>query len=90
MLSIQQFSTGVLAEIIKRQPSSPARTNFAWQLAVGPALARATTVALQDGVLIVRSTDARWTREIGRARDVVLKRLQNILGPEIQALQIER
>jgi predicted nucleic acid-binding Zn ribbon protein len=90
MLSIQQFSTGVLAEIIRRQPSSPARTNFAWQLAVGPALARATTVALQDGVLIVRSTDARWTREIGRARDVVLKRLQNILGPEIQALQIER
>ena len=90
MLSIQQFSTSVLAEIIRRQPSSPARTSFAWQLAVGPALARATTVSLEEGVLVVRSTDERWAREIRRAGDVVLTRLQNLLGPEVRALQIER
>ncbi|HET7221350.1 MAG TPA: DciA family protein [Vicinamibacterales bacterium] len=91
MRAIQQFSTGVLAEIIRRQPSSPARTNVAWQLAVGPALARATTVTLENGVLTVRSADERWTREVGRASDVVLKRLQNILGPEaVRAVQIER
>ena len=91
MLPIQQFSTGVLAEIIRRQPPSPARTSFAWQLAVGPALARATAVSLTDGVLTVRSTDDRWAREVRRASDVVLKRLQTLLGPEtIRALQIER
>jgi predicted nucleic acid-binding Zn ribbon protein len=91
MLPIQQFSTGVLAEIIRRQPPSPARTSFAWQLAVGPALARATTIVLADGVLTVRSTDDRWTREVRRASDVVLKRLQNLLGSEtIRTLQIER
>ena len=67
-----------------------ARTSFAWQLAVGPALARATTITVKDGVLIVRAADERWTREIRRAADVVLKRLQNLLGPEIRALQIER
>jgi hypothetical protein len=90
MLSIHQFSTGVLADVLRRQPSSPARTSFAWQLAVGPALARATTITVKDGVLIVRAVDERWTREIRRAADVVLKRLQNLLGPEIRALQIER
>lgn len=90
MLPIQQFSTGVLAEVIRRQPPSPARTSFAWQLAVGPALARATTVALRDGVLVVRSADERWAREIRRAGDVVLTRLQTFLGPEVRALQIER
>lgn len=90
MLAIQQFSSGVLAEIMRRQPASPARTSFAWQLAVGPALARATTVVLHDGVLTVRSADERWAREVRRAGDVVLKRLQTLLGPEIRAIEIER
>ena len=91
MLPIQQLSSGVLAEVIRRQPSSPARTTLAWQLAVGPALARATTVALADGVLTVQSPDARWTLEITRARDIVLKRLQYFLGPEcVKALHVER
>ena len=91
MLPIQQLSAGVLAEVIRRQPSSPARTALAWQLAVGPALARATTVALSDGVLIVQSSDARWTLEITRARDIVLRRVQHFLGPgSVTALRIER
>jgi predicted nucleic acid-binding Zn ribbon protein len=91
VVPIQHFSSGVLAEVIRRQPSSPARTALAWQLAVGPALARATTVALNDGVLSVQSSDARWTLEITRARDIVLRRLQHVLGPDsVKTLRIER
>jgi hypothetical protein len=91
MRSIQQFSHGVLADVIRRQPSTPARTTFAWQLVVGPALARATSVELVDGVLKVRSTDARWTLEINRARGLVLARLQTLLGVEtVTGLHIER
>jgi predicted nucleic acid-binding Zn ribbon protein len=91
LLPIQQLSAGVLAEVIRRQPSSPARTTLAWQLAVGPALARATTVALSDGVLTVQSPDARWTLEITRARDIVLRRLQHSLGSEcVKSLRVER
>ena len=44
--SIAELRAGVLAEIVRRQPASKERTAFAWQLAVGPALARATTVEL--------------------------------------------
>jgi predicted nucleic acid-binding Zn ribbon protein len=83
MLPIQSFSTGVLADIVRRQPPSRGRTRFAWQLAVGPALARVTTVELDDGrVLIVQCSDRRWAREVTRAADVVLVRLQQLLGPD--------
>ena len=82
MLPIQSFATDILAEIIRRQPASKEKTRFAWQMAVGPALARATTVALAEGVLTVRCADPRWGPELVRAKDVVLRRLQGLLGPD--------
>jgi predicted nucleic acid-binding Zn ribbon protein len=82
MIPIQHFASGVLAEIVRRQPASKERTAFAWQLAVGPALARVTTVELRDRVLTVRSADQRWIREIRRAADTILARMQHLLGPE--------
>ncbi|HEX6976401.1 MAG TPA: DciA family protein [Vicinamibacterales bacterium] len=89
MIPLQNFSSGVLAQVVRRQPSSPARTNFAWQLAVGPVLARATTVELADGVLHVRSRDPRWLKEIRALRQQVLLRLQHLLGPEVKTLKLE-
>ena len=82
MVPLQSFSSGVLAEIVRRQPASKERTNFAWQLAVGQALARATTVELRDGVLTVRALDERWIREIERARERVLGKMRQILGED--------
>lgn len=81
MRPIQQFAGSVLADLVRRQPSSPARTAFAWQLAVGPSLARVTTVALDRGVLHVSAADARWLKEIDRARGAILPKLQQLLGP---------
>jgi predicted nucleic acid-binding Zn ribbon protein len=80
MIPIQNFASGVLAEIVRRQPASKQKTAFAWQLAVGPALARATTVELSGGVLSVRAHDSRWTREIRRAAETILPRMQHLLG----------
>ena len=83
MIPLQSFSSGVLAEIVRRQPASKERTNFAWQLAVGQALARATTVELNDGVLTVRAVDRRWIREIERARESVSPaKMQQMLGTD--------
>ncbi len=87
MIPLQSFSSGVLAEIVRRQPASKDRTNFAWQLAVGQALARVTTVELKDNVLSVRAVDRRWIKEIERARDSVRQKMQYLLGSE-QVLQI--
>jgi predicted nucleic acid-binding Zn ribbon protein len=80
VVPLQSFASGVLAEIIRRQPASRERTTFAWSVAVGPAIARATTVELVDGVLAVRARDQRWAQEIHRNRATVLARLQQLLG----------
>ncbi len=88
MIPVHDFSTSVLAQIVRRQPPSQARTNFAWQLAVGQALARATTVELKDGVLTVRAVDRRWIREIDPMRGPILEKLQHLLGKE-QVTRIE-
>ena len=80
MVPLHTFAAGVLAEVIRRQPDSPERTRFAWQVAVGAPLARATTVELVDRVLVVRPRDPRWATEIVRASDVILKRVQHLLG----------
>jgi predicted nucleic acid-binding Zn ribbon protein len=88
MISVHDFSTSVLAQIIRRQPPSQARTNFAWQLAVGQAVARATTVALTEGVLTVRAVDRRWIREIDPMRATVLEKLQHVLGKD-QVIRID-
>ena len=80
MVPLQNFATGVLAEVIRRQPPSAARTTFAWTVAVGPALSRSTTVLLTDGVLMVRARDPRWAKEVERATDTILKRMRQLLG----------
>jgi hypothetical protein len=80
MQPLQNVATGVIAEVIRRQPPSPGRTTFAWTIAVGPALARAATVSLTDRTLHVRPRDARWAREIERLAPTILPRLQHLLG----------
>jgi predicted nucleic acid-binding Zn ribbon protein len=82
MRPIQSLTTGVLAEMIRRQPASKEKTRFVWQMAVGPAIARVTTVDLADGVLTVRCVDQRWMSEIARARPLITSRLQQLLGPD--------
>jgi hypothetical protein len=82
MQPIQKLATGVLAEMIRRQPASKEKTRFVWQLAVGPAIARVTTVELGDAVFTVRCGDERWIAEIARARPLILSRLQQLLGAD--------
>jgi predicted nucleic acid-binding Zn ribbon protein len=78
--ALQSFAPAVLAEIIRRQPASKERTEFAWAVAVGPALARVTTVELRNRNIIVCARDVQWARELERARDTILPRLQMLLG----------
>lgn len=83
MQAFQSFAPAVLAEVIRRQPASKERTDFAWAVAVGPALARATTVELRNHNIIVCARDVQWARELERARDTILPRLQMLLGREV-------
>ena len=73
---------GALRLLLHDLPLSNGKVEFAWTAAVGPAVARATAVKLENGVLIVETTTEQWTREIKRSSPVILKRLQSLLGDE--------
>ncbi len=89
MQPFQSFAADVIAETIRRQPPSPARTAFAWSVAAGPAMTRAATVDVRDGILTVSPKDARWAREIERAADTLLARVQALVGSqEVTSLRI--
>ena len=86
--SLSQFAPAVLADIIRRQPASRQRTTFAWTMAVGPALARITTVELQGRTLVVTARDARWAKEIGRASDTILARVRYLVGDSVERIDV--
>jgi hypothetical protein len=82
MKSVGTVVTPVIAEILRRQPPSPARTALAWQMVVGPRLARVTSVEMDGATLRVSSADERWLKEITRARATIVPRLQQLLGAD--------
>jgi len=88
VLPVQNIASDVLAGIIRRQPPSRERTSFAWSIVAGPALTQAATVDLRDGILYVTPKDDRWTRELHRAGDTLLTRLQALLGPDLRELRV--
>jgi hypothetical protein len=78
-----------LPALLARQPMTRGKIAFAWQIAVGAALARATEVEYNDGVLRVRSVDIRWIREVERSRSMILERLTVLVGPAVTELRTE-
>ena len=68
--------------LLRDMPLSSGKVEFAWSVAVGPAIARATSVKLDGAALLVETTSAEWTREIKRSTPVILKRLHSLLGDD--------
>ena len=84
MQSLQDTAARALQDVLNRQPTTPAKVTFAWQMAAGPALARAGTPQWSEtGTLRVRARDAAWLREIRHARPVIAERLNQLLGPNV-------
>ena len=64
-----EILTGVVAEVIKKAPLTPEKVALAWRLAVGPAVAKATTVSLDGlGVLHVKAATPGGSRPSGSPR----------------------
>jgi hypothetical protein len=69
-----------VAEIVRKAPLTPEKVAFAWRLAVGPNVEKATTISLREDVLHVVAKGAPWQREIERNGAMVRARLASILG----------
>jgi hypothetical protein len=84
MEPLQRTAARALGELLHKQPTTPAKVAFAWQLAAGPALGRAGAVEWSDdGTLRIRARDETWLREIRRSRPIVLERMTELLGPGV-------
>lgn len=76
--------TGLVADIVRRAPLTPEKVAFAWRLAVGTALDRATAARLtEDGVLVVRAESAAWAAAVRASVGLIRSRLDQYLGADI-------
>ena len=71
---------GALRLLLHEMPLSSGKVEFAWNAAVGPAVARATNVKLENQLLIVETTSSQWSSEIMRSSRIILDRLEKLLG----------
>lgn len=92
MVPLQAALPSVVAELLRSGPVSDQKIAFAWQSAVGTALARATTTHLEPrGVLRVSAVDERWRREVRRSAPAILARIQDLLGRDaIRRIDVSR
>jgi len=89
MIAVQRVLPGALIEIVRGQPTTPAKVAFAWRTSVGPAVARASTAALEpDGTLVVTADDGRWCHEIGQSLPLVRSRLELLLGDALKRIAV--
>lgn len=90
MIPVHRVLPTTVSEIVRRQPLSTAKVDFAWRTSVGPAIARVSTAVLgRDGILRVRVGDRRWAREIARSRDLLHARLERLLGPDLRRIDVK-
>ena len=81
---LQSAAPGVVRSLLARSPMSVGKFEFAWRLAVGPALERVTKPTLhEDGTIEVCVSDAAWRREVKRSQAVILAKLQELLSASI-------
>ena len=80
MHSLAQVMPRTLAAILRDAPLSRGKVDFAWRTAVGPAMARASAVLLENEVLLVDAQSPQWGAAIQRGSAVIRGRLDGLLG----------
>src|SRR5262245_54194266 len=84
MHSVRDTATTALRILLNDQPTTSAKVTFAWQMAAGATLRRATECTWSaDGTLTVRARTTEWAREVNRARPMIAARLRQLLGPDV-------
>jgi predicted nucleic acid-binding Zn ribbon protein len=90
VIQVQRFMPAALAQILRKAPLTDDKIAFAWRSAVGPAIARGTTIKCVDGVLRVAAREKAWLQEIERSDALIRARLDALLGRGVvRAITIE-
>jgi hypothetical protein len=90
MKPLHQALPGALIALLRPAPLSPGKVQFAWNMAVGPAVQRATSIKLDHTQLLVEVSSVTWAKEVMRSSSVILSRLQALLGDDVVSQVIVR
>jgi hypothetical protein len=82
MDSSGSLSDRVLPALLRSQPLTPEKVQFAWRVSVGAAIDRATRVRLAGATLVVNG-EPQWLKEIERSQTLIVRRLQRMLGESV-------
>jgi hypothetical protein len=81
VIQASKVMPAVVAEVVRKAPLTDEKVAFAWRLAVGPAVGKATTVRLgSNGTLYVKADAPAWNDAIGKSLGVIRSRLAHFLG----------
>jgi hypothetical protein len=80
MRPLSQAVPGAVASLLREAPLSDGKVAFAWKVAVGAAMDRATAIKLEGTLLLIDVANEQWAREIRRSSGVILSRLGTLLG----------
>lgn len=73
----------IVAEVVRKAPLTDEKVAFAWRLAVGQAIDKATTVRLaSDGTLHVAAESSAWIDAVHQSIGLIRSRLAHLLGDD--------
>ena len=83
MIQANKVLPAVVADVVRKAPLTPEKVAFAWRLAVGPAVAKATTVRLDtDGTLYLKGESQAWVDSVMSSAGMIRSRLAHFLGDD--------
>ena len=81
VIKANQVMPAVVADVIRKAPLTDEKVEFAWRLAVGAAVAKATTARLgADGTLYVSAESQAWVDSVRASVGLIRSRLAHFLG----------
>jgi hypothetical protein len=83
VIKANKIMPAVVADVIRKAPLTDEKVTFAWRLAVGPAVDRATRVRLDaQGTLHVSAEAPAWLDGVRQSVGLIRSRLAHFLGDD--------
>ena len=81
VIRASQVIPAVVEEVVRKAPLTPEKVAFAWRMAVGAAVGKATSVRLGDnGLLYVTCDSKAWAAAVRKSAPLIQHRLESMLG----------
>jgi len=82
VIKANKVMPAVVAEVIRKAPLSDEKVSFAWRLAVGPAVDKATRVRLDAKGTLYVSAEPAWLDGVRQSVGLIRSRLAHYLGDD--------